>query len=139
MDEALSQDADNAMAKCLAACNDCSRVCLQHIEHCLTLGGEHAAPAHITMLLTCSTVCRSASELMALDSEWHPTMCDLCAQVCDECADACDALGDMEDCVAACRDCADVCREMVGKHGEDDEGEDEEEQEDELVSSERIN
>lgn len=140
METSRGEPADSAMARCIAACNDCNRVCLQHIEHCLGLGGEHAESSHIAMVLTCASVCRTAGELMSLNSEWHPTMCDLCAQVCDECADECEELGDMEDCVAACQDCADACREMVGEQaGEDEETDEDEEEEDELVANERIN
>lgn len=138
METSRGEDADSATARCIAACNECNRVCLQHIEHCLTLGGAHAEPDHISMLLSCASMCRTAGELMSLGSDWHPTMCDLCAQVCEECADECEELGDMEDCVAACQDCAEACREMVGAEADQDE-EDDEEQEDELVTNERIN
>ncbi len=137
MEASHGEEADTAMARCIAACNECNQICLQHIAHCLTLGGAHAEPDHISMLLTCAAMCRTAGELMSLNSEWHPTMCDLCAQVCDECADECEDLGDMEDCVAACQDCAEACREMVGEQADEDE--EDEEQEDELVTNERIN
>lgn len=112
------------VASCIAACNDCNRVCLQHVEHCLGLGGEHAENEHITMLLTCATVCRTSGELMSLGSDWHATMCELCAQVCEECADVCEELGDMEDCVAACQECAEQCRAMVDDEISDDEEDD---------------
>src|SRR5215203_4049417 len=115
METARAQDDQQMMANCIAACNDCNRVCLQSIEHCLSLGDAHAEPAHIAMMLTCASVCRTATELMSINSEWHPTVCDLCAQVCDECAAECDELGEMDDCVAACQSCADACREMVGE------------------------
>lgn len=135
METSRGEQADDAMTECIAACNECNRICMQHVEHCLTLGGAHAEPGHISMLLSCASVCRTAGELMSLNSEWHPTMCDLCAQVCEECADQCDELGDMEDCVAACQDCAEACREMLGEPVE----EDEEEPQEELVTSDRIN
>ncbi|MGH6608832.1 MAG: four-helix bundle copper-binding protein [Burkholderiaceae bacterium] len=141
METSHAEQVDDALARCIAACNDCNKICLQNIEHCLSLGGPHAEPAHMSMMLTCAAVCRTASELMSLNSEWHPTMCDLCAQVCDECADECEELGEMEDCVTACQDCADACREMVGEQA-DDEEEDEDEKEpqgDELVTNERMN
>ena len=100
---------------CIAACNECSRICLGHVRHCLDIGGDHADADHIAMLLTCAQVCSTAAELMTLDSEWHPTFCDLCAQVCEECADACAAMDDMEECTAACRQCAQSCRQMVSE------------------------
>jgi hypothetical protein len=106
---------DEAMRECMAACDECSKVCLQHIRHCLDLGGRHDDADHIAVLLTCASVCRSASELMAIGSEWHPTFCDLCAQVCEECAEHCAELGEMDDCVEACRNCAATCRAMVAE------------------------
>lgn len=128
-------ESNERMDSCIAACNECSKVCLQHIEHCLTLGGEHAESTHIAMLMTCASVCKVSAELMSFGSEWHATMCDLCAQVCEECADACEELGDMDDCVAACQECAEECRSMV------DDGSDVEEDDEDVaeVSSERMN
>ena len=105
----------DAIESCVVACGNCSRVCLGHVRHCLELGGDHGEPAHIAGLLTCANICRTAAELMTIDSEWHPSVCDLCAQVCEECADACAAMDDMEACVAACRQCAQACRIMVGE------------------------
>lgn len=120
-------------ADCITACSDCSRVCQAHVPHCLSLGGEHATAEHIAMLLSCARVCENAAALMALDSGWYPTFCELCAEVCDECADACEDMDDMDDCVAACRACAEACRAMVAEieASQDDEDEDSEEEQDE--------
>jgi hypothetical protein len=141
MDTNQNEATDSGMARCIAACNECNRVCLQNIEHCLSLGSAHSEPEHISMLLTCASVCRASSELMSIESDWYATMCDLCAQVCDECADACEELGEMEECVAACQDCAEECRAMVdnGFDEEEDEDEDEDEDEEEIVAGERMN
>ncbi len=100
---------------CVAACGQCSQTCLAHVRHCLEIGDEHAGAAHIVMLLTCAHVCRTASDLMSIDSDWYPTVCDLCAQVCEECAEACAAMDDMEDCAVACRHCAQACRTMIAE------------------------
>ena len=144
METAHIEDDQDMLANCIAACNECNRICLRHIEHCLSLGESHAEPAHISMLLTCASVCRTATELMSLNSEWYATVCDLCAQVCDECADQCEDLGDMDDCVIACQNCADACREMVGEQVEDEDEEDAEDEEtdeasDEPLATERLN
>jgi hypothetical protein len=105
----------DSVEACVAACGQCSQICLTHVRHCLEIGDEHAAAAHIAMLLTCAHVCRTASDLMSIDSDWYPTVCDLCAQVCEECAEACAAMDDMQDCAAACRHCAHTCRTMVAE------------------------
>ncbi|MEP6607837.1 MAG: four-helix bundle copper-binding protein [Burkholderiaceae bacterium] len=134
--EVAHLDQQNVMGRCIAACNECNRVCLQSIEHCLALGGQHAEPAHIAVLLTCASTCRTATELMSINSVWHPTICDLCAQVCEECADQCEDLGDIDDCVAACQSCADACRDMDGEPIDEEE---DEAQETDLAISERLN
>jgi hypothetical protein len=143
MDTRETEAADAGLARCIAACNECNRVCLQSIEHCLSLGDAHSEPQHIAMLLTCASVCRTASELMSIESDWYATLCDLCAQVCDECADACEELGDMEDCVAACQDCAEECRSMVDNGYDDDEDEDDEdddqEEDEDIAAGGRMN
>jgi len=112
MDSDIERDTIGA---CITACNECRRVCLGHVRHCLDIGGEHAEADHIAMLLTSAQVCSAAVELMTIDSEWHPIFCDLCAQVCEDCADECAAMGEMEDCVAACRQCVQSCRQMVAE------------------------
>lgn len=134
-------EGDTGLERCIALCNECNRVCLQQIEHCLSLGGAHSEPGHISTLLTCASVCRTTSELMSIESDWYATMCDLCAQVCDECADACEELGEMEECVAACQDCAEECRAMVdnGFDEDDDEEDEDDEDEQEIVGAERMN
>ena len=97
--EAMEVEQDPVEA-CIATCAECSQICLAHVRHCLEIGGEHAAAAHIAMLLTCANVCRTASELMSIGSDWitESAMMD-----------------DMEDCVAACRHCAQTCRVMVAE------------------------
>jgi hypothetical protein len=139
MAEHQTEREDSGMAGCIAACNECNRICLQQIEHCIALGGEHSAPEHIAMMLTCASVCRVTAELMSIESDWYATMCDLCAQVCDECADACEELGEMDECVAACQACAEECRAMVGD-GDDEEDEDEDyDEEGEITVDDRMN
>lgn len=112
--ESMMMEQDSVEA-CLLACNDAASACRQHVRHCLEQGGEHAESDHIAMMLTCAAVCSVASELIALDSEWYPTQCDLCAQVCAECAEACEGMEDMEGCAAACERCAQACRTMLSE------------------------
>ena len=110
--EAMQPERD-LVESCALACGNCSRTCLKQVRHCLEIGGDDEDPAHVAMLLTCANVCRTAAELMAINSEWYPTLCDLCAQVSEECADACATMDQMEVCVTACRQCAQACRIMV--------------------------
>jgi hypothetical protein len=98
---------------CLASCRQCSRVCQQRVRDGLEPGSLYAEAGHVTQLLSCAQVCRTTAELIVIDSDWYPTLADLCAHVCVECADACDALDDMDECAEACRDCAHACRRLV--------------------------
>jgi hypothetical protein len=126
--ETTMDENDPDIQACLEACAECSSVCRQHVKHCLELGEDHADPAHIGMLLTCATVCDATAQLVSLDSEWHPTLADVCSQVCDECAESCEELDEMESCVEACRACAEACRAMVESVGESAEADDDEEE-----------
>ena len=105
----------SAMQACIDDCLRCYRICLDMASsHCLELGGEHAKPAHIQLMLACSEVCRSAAHLMLLGTPHHRHLCAECAEICEDCARDCERVGQMEDCVKACRACAESCRKMAG-------------------------
>ena len=101
---------------CAIACSHCATECLKE-EHVKDL-------AHCIQLdLECAAICRSATELMSLGSEYSYSLCTICMEVCNACADECEkhatmdiaAMG-MEHCKAcaeACRKCAAACEEMV--------------------------
>lgn len=102
------------MLDCIRACHDCHTICLSvATNHCLQLGGQHAEPQHIQLMLSCAEICQSAANFMAIGSERHRDLCRLCADVCRECARECEQLGDMDDCVAACLRCAESCERMA--------------------------
>lgn len=105
------------MEACIRNCTDCHHICLELVPHCLNMGGEHAAPAHITLLLDCAQSCATGADFMIRNSQYHGQACGFCAQVCEACAADCERLaGDdamMRDCAEACRRCAQSCREMA--------------------------
>lgn len=89
----------------------CHRLCLgAAMMHCLEVGGDHAKPQHLRLMLDCADFCMTTADALARKSQFHTRLCDLCADICETCAKDCEALGDMEDCVTACRTCADACR-----------------------------
>jgi hypothetical protein len=106
------------MRECLDNCNDCRAACLETVAHCLALGGHHASPAHIQLLLDCAEICATSAGFLARGSERHAETCDVCAEICDACAESCESMGagdeTMTRCAAACRQCADSCRKMAG-------------------------
>lgn len=107
----------NAMQECIDSCNSCHDTCLECVRHCLTKGGKHADPAHITLLLDCSQICEASADFMIRQSAHHKAICRACAEVCRACAKSCDALGDddmMRKCAEECRRCAESCAKMAG-------------------------
>jgi hypothetical protein len=104
------------METCIERCTECHRVCLETVQHCLKLGGEHAAPAHIRLLLDCADICRTSAGFMIRDSDMHGYTCAACAAICERCAQDCERFPDdeqMKRCAEICRACAESCREMA--------------------------
>ena len=105
-----------SMDDCIRACTECHETCLRTIDHCLRMGGPHAAPDHIALLATCADICRTSADAMLRGTHVHRHTCAACAEICDACARACEALGNdeaMRRCAEACRRCADSCRRMA--------------------------
>lgn len=104
------------MEACIQACTSCHHVCLETVTHCLERGGEHAAPAHIGLLLDCAEICQTSANFMLRGSPLHPAACGVCATVCEACAASCEQFAgdpEMERCAQECRRCAESCRQMA--------------------------
>lgn len=103
------------MRACIEACLKCYATCLSMASgHCLEVGGTHAEPAHLRLMLACAELCRTSAHMMLLGTPQHRRTCRECAALCRDCAADCERLGGMEDCVAACRACAEQCEAMAG-------------------------
>jgi hypothetical protein len=111
--QALSRE----MQECIRNCQDCHSICLATVPHCLDMGGDHAAPVHIALLLDCAQICQTSADFMLRGSMLHSQVCGLCADLCERCAEDCQRLanGDaqMLACAEVCRRCADSCRRMA--------------------------
>jgi hypothetical protein len=102
------------MQACIDDCLRCYQTCLgMSTNHCLELGGKHATPGHIQLMLTCAEACRVTAHVMIVGTAHHRHFCSECAEICEECAKDCERVGDMEACVQACRTCAVSCRDMA--------------------------
>jgi len=108
---------DHSMQACIAACTECHAVCLETAMRCLNMGGAHAAPDHIALLLDCADICRTSADFMLRGSARHALTCGVCAEVCAACAEECGRFADdfMQACAATCRRCAESCREMAAR------------------------
>jgi hypothetical protein len=104
------------MQRCIQECRNCASICLETVQHCLKLGGKHAEPAHIRMLMDCAEICQASANFMQRGSPLHMQTCAACAEVCKACAEDCERFKDdkmMAACAQACRSCEASCRQMA--------------------------
>lgn len=110
---------DDEMKKCIQLCRDCQAMCTQTIAHCLKLGGRHAAPDHIRLLVDCAQMCATATDYMLRESPFHDRICRLCSDLCKQCGKDCEQVaGDdqmLKQCIEMCRKCAGSCERMASK------------------------
>lgn len=108
-----------SMKNCIRACNECRDSCTAMVKHCLHLGGKHAEPGHIELLLDCAEICGMSSGFMLRESDYHKEICAVCADICRACAESCRAIsGDdemMSQCADVCDKCAQSCEKMAGQ------------------------
>ena len=107
------------MSKCIQLCRDCHAICIQTIAHCLKLGGRHATPDHIRLLVDCAQMCATTADYMLRESAFHGRTCRLCSELCELCAKDCQqTAGDdqmVKQCAEMCRRCAGSCERMASK------------------------
>ncbi|MGZ8380892.1 MAG: four-helix bundle copper-binding protein [Nitrospira sp.] len=105
------------MRRCIQLCQDCHAACIQMISHCLKLGGQHAAPDHIRLLMDCAQLCTTTADFMARESLIHDRTCSLCSEICRLCAESCERVaGDdqsVTQCAELCLRCAESCNRMA--------------------------
>lgn len=104
------------MERCIDVCQECERVCLETIAHCLSKGGKHVAPDHLSTLGVCADICGTSARALTIGAAEHVNVCHACAEVCERCAASCERLGDdeiMRRCAEVCRRCAASCSKMA--------------------------
>jgi hypothetical protein len=91
---------------------------METIAYCLQMGGKHADPRHIRLMMDCAQICATSADFMLRGSDFHTRTCGVCAELCAACADSCQQIGphdaQMQRCVEVCRECATSCRRMSG-------------------------
>ena len=109
---------DQAMRECIRECQRCHDICTETISHCLQMGGDHAEPRHIRLLMDCAEICQTSANFMLRGSDLHASVCEVCATICERCAEDCERFTDdklMQACAEVCRSCARSCQEMAGQ------------------------
>jgi hypothetical protein len=96
-------------------CTDCSIVCLETLNHCLNIGGEHKQRSHLKLLRDCAELCVTTANFLATDSFYRTELAMVCAEICDSCALNCEQFEEdaqMRLCANACLACAVSCRRI---------------------------
>jgi len=104
---------------------DCEAICVQTIQYCLEMGGNHAAPQHVQLLQDCADICETTTKLGLRSSPQLADIASACATVCDLCAASCERhAGDpqMKACANQCYVCAAACRQVMSSAGRLGEG-----------------
>lgn len=102
---------------CIAACDACAGACDYCASACIAEEESRALARCIRLDLDCATLCRTASALLARDSDFALEACRLCVTACEACAAEC-ARHDMDHCrvcAEACRNCAEECQRTIGQ------------------------
>ena len=102
--------------QCIEECQQCHAICVETLAYCLNMGGAHAQPHHLAILLDCAELCHLSEDSIRRDSAVVLTLCAACADVCNACATECETfIGDaqMKACADRCRSCATACRKMA--------------------------
>jgi hypothetical protein len=107
----------STLERCIQECLSCYTSCAQTVNHCLELGGEHAARDHIATLLACAEICRTSAHVMLLGSQFHRDTCRACSNICRACEADCRSMAHddeaMARCADVCRSCAESCARMA--------------------------
>lgn len=110
---------DDEMQKCIQLCRDCHAMCTQTIAHCLKLGGRHATPDHIRLMVDCAQMCATSADYMLRESPFHDRICGLCSELCKQCGKACEQVAGedrmVKQCAEMCQRCASSCERMASK------------------------
>lgn len=113
------QHTDDEMNKCIQLCRDCHAMCTQTIAHCLKLGGRHATPDHIRLLVDCAQMCATSADYMLRQSPFHDRICRLCSDLCTQCGKDCEHVSAddpiVKQCIEMCHKCAGSCERMASK------------------------
>lgn len=106
------------MDRCAEACHECQDLLLELVHHCLSIGGEHAEPEHMGLVMDAICLTDATHSLLHRGSMMHATLCQACAEVCSACAESCEQVRPrdpkMMRAAEACWRCAEMCGRMAG-------------------------
>lgn len=99
---------------CIQACQACAEACDRCASACLAEHDPKAMARCIALDMDCADTCRLAAAMMARQSQFLHSVCELCAVVCRACAQECSrhAMAHCRACADACERCARACGHM---------------------------
>jgi len=106
---------DHAYRQCIDACQQCAAACDHCASACLKEENVNDMVKCVQLDMECAVMCRTAAQLMSLESEHANAICQLCADICNACAAEC-GKHDMDHCrrcAEACHACAQECAIMA--------------------------
>lgn len=110
----MNANTNIAMKACIDHCMKCHQVCLRTVlTYCIEVGGDHAAPDHVRLMLNCAEICQASANLQLSGSAFSAKLCGVCSEICEACAVSCEAKDELADCVQACRECTESCKSMA--------------------------
>lgn len=112
MPETLEPNVKAAAEACWSARHACQRALFGFQ---LGEGGDHAALAHVRLLIDTIEICQTAADFLTRNSAYQAEICAVTAALCDACAQSCRDLEDhrLADCIDACENCAEFCSEIA--------------------------
>ena len=107
----MSTPVELSYAEYIKTCQQClidCKVCLAK------MAGKKSMNECPYCCVQCIQVLQASIGLMAVDSQFAPEQCALCAKICDYCAEICGAHDHehCQRCAESCRKCAEMCRRM---------------------------
>ena len=95
---------------CVELCTMYWKICLEMVQHCLTLGGKYAEPELLRLLTNCDDICELNIKFLISKSPHADHISQACTEVCKALAGKCESMDEkMAACGAVCRQCAEIC------------------------------
>jgi hypothetical protein len=111
---AINQTVQNCIDACVCCALECERCAAQSLKG---EAGNGVPSRCIELSRQCASVCRAASELMAMGGEFSSLLYNACAKICLACATEWEKYdtADCRHCANACRSCAEECRKLIAE------------------------
>ncbi len=67
---------------------------METIQQCLRMGGKHAEPGHIRMIMDCAEICQTSANFMLRGSDFQGYTCSVCSEACRICSQSCSEMAE---------------------------------------------